>query len=70
MKRPKVTVRKSRPDDCETNVEFTFPSGEGGLACFRMRKGIPVVEFYRIDDGVRVDVHPKHVTYDGEQTFG
>lgn len=59
MKRPRVTVRNPAPEHADTTIEFTFPNGDGGLANFRMRKGIPVVEFYRLDAGVRVDVDPK-----------
>jgi len=67
--RPKVTVQRPTAGYEEATIEFTFPDGTGGKACFLVRKGVPTVEFYRLDDEVRVEVHPKHVLYDGESPF-
>ncbi len=58
MKRPSVTVkcvadRYHLPT--ERIVEFSFPSGQGGLISFRvMPSGTDIVEIYRIDNGVHV----------------
>lgn len=57
-RKPKVMIdcvaeRYSNND--ERTIEFSFPEGEGGLINFRrLQDGTPVVDIYRIDQGVKV----------------
>lgn len=66
MKRCSVTVncvadRYHAPN--ERIVEFTFPSGKGGLISFRLNaNGAEVVEVYRLDDEIQVSTPEQAAT--------
>ncbi len=55
MKRPRLKspcVADRAHVNGERIAEFTFPNGSGGLISFRMMNGIPIVELFRVDEGI------------------
>lgn len=57
-KKPSVTLKcpaNAFAGADERIIEFSFPCGLGGLISFSVDKdGAPVVEAYRVDEGVKI----------------
>ncbi len=66
MAKPKVIlncVAEQYSNQDERTIEFTFEDGKGGLINFRkLADGTPIVDVYRIDEGIKILV-PKEANW-------